>query len=158
MIFFERRMVIDVLYKHIRQKDKVLTSRRVVGFEQDEHGVAVECQDGVVYHGSILIGADGIHSTVARQMSQLNGSPKKGKYLLFCAYLVAEVVMSILFLKETLGAYGDALGYFTAAQYLPHVSCSVVHIVLFLTPWGAPRGAQVQIEIGFLKYCTLAPG
>ncbi|KAI7776946.1 hypothetical protein LA080_004309 [Diaporthe eres] len=77
MIFLERRMVIDVLHKHIRQKDKVLTSRRVVGFETDEHGVSVECQDGSVHLGSILIGADGIRSTVGRQMSQLSGSSKK---------------------------------------------------------------------------------
>lgn len=79
MIFLERRMVIDVLYKHVRQKDKVLTSRRVVGFEMDEHGVSVECQDGSVHRGSILVGADGIRSTVGRQMSQLRGSSKKGK-------------------------------------------------------------------------------
>lgn len=79
MIFFERRMVIDVLYKHIRQKDKILTSRRVIDFEADEHGVSVKCQDGSVHRGSILVGADGIRSTVARQISRLKGSSKKGK-------------------------------------------------------------------------------
>lgn len=95
MIFFERRMVIDVLYKHIRQKDKVLTSRRVVGFEMDEHGVSVECQDGSVHRGSIVIGADGIRSTVGRRMSQLSGSSKKGKYV-FRASLVALMMVSML--------------------------------------------------------------
>lgn len=83
MIFLERRMVIDVLYKHIRQKDKVLTSRRVVGFDMDEHGVSAQCQDGSVHRGSILIGADGIRSTVGRQMLQLSGSSKKGKFFVF---------------------------------------------------------------------------
>lgn len=95
MIFLERRMVIDVLHKHIRQKDKVLTSRRVVGFEMDEHGVSVECQDGSVHLGSILIGADGIRSTVGRQMSQLSGSSNKGKYV-FCASLVALMMLSMV--------------------------------------------------------------
>lgn len=95
MVFLERRMVIDVLYKHIRQKDKVLTSRRVVGFEMDEHGVSVECQDGSVHRGSILIGADGIRSTVSRQMSLLSGNSKKGK-LCFRACLVVLMILSIL--------------------------------------------------------------
>lgn len=95
MIFLERRMVIDVLYKNIRQKDKVLTSRRVVGFEMDDDGVSVECQDGSVHWGSILIGADGIRSTVSRQMSQLSGSSKKGKYV-FRTSLVALMMLSVL--------------------------------------------------------------
>lgn len=69
-----------MLYRHIRQKDKVLTSRRVVGFEMDENSVSVKCQDGSVHRGSILIGADGIRSTVSRQMSQLSGNSKKGNY------------------------------------------------------------------------------
>lgn len=81
MIFFERRMVIDVLYKHIRRKEKILTSRRVVDLEMDEHGVSVKCQDGSVQQGSILVGADGIRSTVARQILRLSGSAKKGKWV-----------------------------------------------------------------------------
>lgn len=94
MIFLERRMVIDMLYRHIRQKDKILTSRRVVGFEMDENGVSVECQDGSVHRGSILVGADGIRSTVSRQMSQLSGNSKKGKYV-FRAFMVALSMLSI---------------------------------------------------------------
>lgn len=67
-----------MLYRHICQKDKVLTSRRVVSFDSDEHGVSVECQDGSVHRGNILVGADGIRSTVGRQISELSGSSKKG--------------------------------------------------------------------------------
>lgn len=88
-------MVIDVLYKHIRQKDKVLTSRRVVGFDMDEHGVSVKCQDGSVHRGSMLIGADGIRSTVGRQMSQLSGISKKGKFV-FRTSPAAPLMVSML--------------------------------------------------------------
>lgn len=83
-----------MLYRHIRQKDKVLTSRRVVSFKMDEDGVSVECQDGSVHRGSILIGADGIRSTVSRQMSQLSGNSKKGNYS-FRTSLVALYMLSI---------------------------------------------------------------
>ena len=37
---------------------------KVVGFEQDDRGVCAELESGEVLRGSVLIGADGIHSTL----------------------------------------------------------------------------------------------
>ncbi|KAK7744989.1 hypothetical protein SLS53_003223 [Cytospora paraplurivora] len=74
MVFFERRMVVEVLYRRVRQKGKVMTSKRVVGLRQDGGGVHVECQDGSSYEGSVLAGADGIHSTVGREMARTSGA------------------------------------------------------------------------------------
>lgn len=136
MIFLERRMVIDMIYRHIRQKDKVLTSRRVVSFEMDENGVSVECQDGSVHRGSILIGADGIRSTVSRQMSQLSGNSKKGKYV----FRLSPVAVLMLFLHAESCALGTLclLGAilfsdFEAAPYLPIIRVlSAPRLVLFL--------------------------
>ncbi|ROW11443.1 hypothetical protein VMCG_01186 [Cytospora schulzeri] len=78
MIFFERRMLIEILYRHVRQKGKVLTSKRVVGVRQDGEGVAVECRDGSSYEGGVLIGADGLWSTVGRHIAQATGKSKEG--------------------------------------------------------------------------------
>lgn len=78
MIFFERRMVIEVLYEHISQKHKVLTSKRVTTIEETANGVTVACQDGSTFEGSILIGADGIHSTVGQTIWQ-NAAAKNPK-------------------------------------------------------------------------------
>lgn len=72
-------MVVDVLYKHIRQKDKILTSKRVSLVSQDDSSITVECQDGSIYHGSMLVGADGMHSTVGRHTTQAAGGVKQGK-------------------------------------------------------------------------------
>lgn len=77
MIFFERRMLVGALYRRVRDKARVLTSKRVVRVRQGADGVAVECQDGTSYEGSVLIGADGIHSTVGRHMAQAGGKPKQ---------------------------------------------------------------------------------
>ncbi|EKG20629.1 hypothetical protein MPH_02156 [Macrophomina phaseolina MS6] len=83
MIFFERRMVIEVLYKHIRQKNKVLTSKRVAKVEENADRVAVVCEDGDRFEGSIVIGADGIHSKVSEEISRAAEAQdpqyKKGK-------------------------------------------------------------------------------
>lgn len=38
------------------------------GFEQDEKGVTARFADGQEVHGSVLIGADGIHSTIRAQL------------------------------------------------------------------------------------------
>ncbi|GME32503.1 fad binding domain-containing protein [Neofusicoccum parvum] len=75
MIFFERRMVIEVLYQHIRQKDK----------------------DGEAFKGDILIGADGIHSTVGQQIwqaaSEKNPELKKVQYR--CLFGISSKVPGI---------------------------------------------------------------
>ncbi|EOD43355.1 putative fad binding domain-containing protein [Neofusicoccum parvum UCRNP2] len=75
MIFFERRMVIEVLYQHIRQKDK----------------------DGEAFKGDILIGADGIHSTVGQQIwqaaSEKNPELKKVQYR--CLFGISNKVPGI---------------------------------------------------------------
>ncbi|MGV3653856.1 MAG: FAD-dependent monooxygenase, partial [Noviherbaspirillum sp.] len=39
-----------------------------IAFEQDEAGVTVRLADGQTVRGDVLIGADGIHSTIRRQM------------------------------------------------------------------------------------------
>lgn len=79
MIFFERRMLVGVLFNRIRQRDKVLTSKRVSVVSQGDGGVTVECQDGSLYQGSMMVGADGIHSTVGRHISQASGKVKQGE-------------------------------------------------------------------------------
>jgi hypothetical protein len=52
------------MYEHIKDKSKVLTSKRVINVEHTASGVSVTCKDGSSYSGDIIVGADGIHSTV----------------------------------------------------------------------------------------------
>jgi 2-polyprenyl-6-methoxyphenol hydroxylase-like FAD-dependent oxidoreductase len=48
-----------------------LLNKKVVGVEVVEGGVRVRCGDGVVFEGSIVVGADGIHSRVRKEMQRL---------------------------------------------------------------------------------------
>ncbi|KAJ8109014.1 hypothetical protein OPT61_g7762 [Boeremia exigua] len=67
-IFVDRQMIIQVLYDNLRDKSKVLTSKGVAKIEQSPGEVRVVTEDGSIFHGDILVGADGIHSDVRREM------------------------------------------------------------------------------------------
>jgi 2-polyprenyl-6-methoxyphenol hydroxylase-like FAD-dependent oxidoreductase len=64
-------MVLKVLYDGIKDKTKVLTKKRVQNVELTDGGVTVKTADGSAYKGDILIGADGIHSSVRGEMWRL---------------------------------------------------------------------------------------
>jgi hypothetical protein len=70
LAFLQRRDLLKVLYKHVRDKSKVLTSKWVTEIEQDESGASVHCKDGSTYTGDIVVGADGIHSAVRGLMQK----------------------------------------------------------------------------------------
>ena len=52
-------------------RQNVLTDKNLVDIESDCNGVKVTCDDGSVYHGSIVIGADGAHSKTRRLKREL---------------------------------------------------------------------------------------
>lgn len=61
-------MVLQVLYDNIRDKTKILTKKHVQKVDMTDDGVVVKTSDGSSYKGDILIGADGIHSSVRGEM------------------------------------------------------------------------------------------
>lgn len=71
-------MVLQVLYDNIKDKTKVLTKKRVQTVNLFDDGVLVKTSDGSTYKGDILIGADGIHSTVRGEMWRLAGKLAPG--------------------------------------------------------------------------------
>ncbi|KAJ5328481.1 hypothetical protein N7452_008871 [Penicillium brevicompactum] len=67
-VFLDRRMLIEILYNKIQDKSKVLTSQRVQRIEHSDSSVTVHTASGESFTGDIVIGADGIHSTVRQEM------------------------------------------------------------------------------------------
>ncbi|MCA2011258.1 flavin-dependent oxidoreductase [Cereibacter sphaeroides] len=60
-----------LLYRTVLERlgaDSVITGARVTGYRQDDHGVTALLEDGREIAGSMLIGADGIHSAIRAQM------------------------------------------------------------------------------------------
>ncbi|KAM0172102.1 hypothetical protein ACHAPC_010850 [Botrytis cinerea] len=66
--FLERETLLEILYRHLPDKSKVLTGKYVRSIEQDSKEAVVICEDGSRYSGDVIAGADGIHSTIRSEM------------------------------------------------------------------------------------------
>jgi 2-polyprenyl-6-methoxyphenol hydroxylase-like FAD-dependent oxidoreductase len=76
-LLFERRAFLNLLWEKLPQDVRarnVRTGARVVGIEESRSGVQVQLEDGTVIDGDIVIGADGVNSTVRKIMWEKGGS------------------------------------------------------------------------------------
>lgn len=74
-------MLLQVLFDNVQQKDRLLTNKRIERIEMEENGpVRVYAQDGSVYQGDIVVGADGVHSTVRREMWRIANESCPGTF------------------------------------------------------------------------------
>ncbi|SPO06962.1 related to hydroxylase [Cephalotrichum gorgonifer] len=80
LMFFDRQKLLEILHDNIRQKEKVLCNKRVTGVDLVDGGVRVTCADGSVFPGSIVVGADGIHSAVRDAMTALGNKLQPGYF------------------------------------------------------------------------------
>lgn len=71
-------MILQVLWKNLKNKDRILVSKKVTQVSIEPSKVRVETSDGQSYSGDILIGADGIHSKVRSEMWRLADSLEPG--------------------------------------------------------------------------------
>lgn len=73
-------MVLRVLYDNIKDKSKILTEKRVESVELIKDGVIATTSDKSRHEGDILVGADGIHSTVRREMWRIGSEMSPGYF------------------------------------------------------------------------------
>ncbi|KAF5708528.1 zeaxanthin epoxidase chloroplastic [Fusarium mundagurra] len=67
-IFIDRQMLIRVLYNKLESKASVHAGQKVVSVLELDNGIQVTTDKGKVFEGDILVGADGIYSTVRKEM------------------------------------------------------------------------------------------
>ncbi|KAF5599002.1 zeaxanthin epoxidase chloroplastic [Fusarium pseudoanthophilum] len=67
-IFIDRQMLMHALYDKLASKASVHAGQKVVSVLELDHGIQVTTDKGKVFHGDILVGSDGIHSTVRKEM------------------------------------------------------------------------------------------
>ena len=71
-----RADIIRVCYEDLPDREKcVKPNAHVVNIETNDDGVRVHLQDGSVEEGSVVVGADGVHSMTREMIQKLTGTP-----------------------------------------------------------------------------------
>lgn len=78
MRFMERRDCVQGIWDGLKDKSKVHTSTPLRKISCHADGVTAEATNGEIFHGDILIGADGVHSRVRQEMQRIAAEDKPG--------------------------------------------------------------------------------
>ncbi|GFF97683.1 3-(3-hydroxy-phenyl)propionate/3-hydroxycinnamic acid hydroxylase [Aspergillus udagawae] len=72
-VAFHRAELIEIMYNGLPKpaKEKILTDKKLTSITTTQDGVTATCADGSVFHGSIVIGADGVYSRTRQVMRNL---------------------------------------------------------------------------------------
>ncbi|KAK2040057.1 FAD binding domain-containing protein [Colletotrichum somersetense] len=70
---FHRAHLLQVMYDNLPEtaRARYLTGKKLAGIESTDTGIVVTCEDGSSYSGTVVLGADGVHSSTRRQMRKL---------------------------------------------------------------------------------------
>ncbi|KAM0338603.1 hypothetical protein ACHAPU_011259 [Fusarium lateritium] len=80
LLFFDRQWLLQALYANLRDKSKVLTGKKITHVDLINGGVNVTTLTGEQFRGTLVIGADGVHSTVRSEMFRLGRQLQPGYF------------------------------------------------------------------------------
>lgn len=80
VLFFDRQWLLQLLYDNLKHKDRVSLNKKVVQIENSDDSVQVTTRDGSVINGSLVIGVDGVYSTVREQMKRIGNKLEPGYF------------------------------------------------------------------------------
>jgi FAD dependent monooxygenase len=66
------------LYDQLEDKSRIVLNKKVMRFEHGEGSVTVRCEDGSVFVGDLVVGADGVHSRTRKEMQRIANEKEPG--------------------------------------------------------------------------------
>lgn len=72
-------MLLESLYANLPDVTRVKTNSTVIAVEYEEDRVRVHTSDNFSYEGHLVVGADGIHSTIRKEMWRVARSLQEGE-------------------------------------------------------------------------------
>lgn len=96
-LMIERTIWKRTLYESLQDRSKVRTRVGVASFVEDGEGVTVTTSAGEEIRGSVLVGADGVHSTVRWGMAEAvrESDPKRARHLREGTFLLENTGVSL---------------------------------------------------------------
>ncbi|KAF7519235.1 hypothetical protein G7054_g13148 [Neopestalotiopsis clavispora] len=67
-MFMERYELLRVLHRHVAEKHRILVNKKVVRIDSHDDKATIHTRDGSVFEAQIVVGADGVHSSVRKEM------------------------------------------------------------------------------------------
>ncbi|ETS84422.1 hypothetical protein PFICI_02447 [Pestalotiopsis fici W106-1] len=80
VLFFDRQWLLKLLYDNLQHKERVALGMKVAKIRLVGGSVQVITKDGQVVVGSMIVGADGVHSTVRDEMIRLGNTLRPGYF------------------------------------------------------------------------------
>ncbi|KAJ5388990.1 Monooxygenase FAD-binding, partial [Penicillium cataractarum] len=78
IVSLDRKKVLEILYEHYPDKSKIITNKKVLEVQLSSEEATVVTDGGQKYHGSLIVGADGVHSRIRSEMWRLADTMSPG--------------------------------------------------------------------------------
>lgn len=79
VFFLARSELLRVLYENLKDKSRIRSSEKVQSVDHTSDGVEVTTTSGSVFKGYGLVGADGVHSTIRKEMWKMADEENPGQ-------------------------------------------------------------------------------
>lgn len=82
IVSLDRKKVLEVLYQRYPDKSKIIVNKKALEVQLSGVDASVVTEDGQVYQGDLIVGADGVHSRIRSEMWRLAENMRPGKITL----------------------------------------------------------------------------
>ncbi|KAJ5519071.1 Monooxygenase FAD-binding [Penicillium expansum] len=136
VVSLDRQKVLEVLYQSYPDKSKIIVNKRVLQVQLSTGNASVVTDDGKIYTGDLIVGADGVHSRIRSEMWRLADelqpgliTPKERKALTVeyaCLFGISQAIPGLQS-GDHVNRYGDKFCIITFHGKADRVFWFIIH-------------------------------